>query len=107
MQRGCDLVRLKVKRLVSSERIHERVTIVQSITGQPVQFELIENTRDSMTIWTSTPEMVRTEFMFPSRFHDRPHISTRQYGRLTFSGCNTEDRVSEFQPPDSTRCQHA
>ena len=20
--------------------------------------------------------------MFPSRFHDRPHISTRQYGRL-------------------------
>jgi integrase len=26
--------------------------------------------------------MMRTEFMFPSRFHDRPHFSTRQYGRL-------------------------
>ncbi len=80
--RGCDLVRLKVKDLVSSERVRERVTIAQSKTGQPVQFELTENTRDSVTIWTNTPEMMRTEFMFPSRFHDRPHISTRQYGRL-------------------------
>jgi hypothetical protein len=26
--------------------------------------------------------MIGCQFMFPSRFHDRPHISTRQYGRL-------------------------
>ena len=26
--------------------------------------------------------MIGCRFMFPSRFHDRPHISTRQYGRL-------------------------
>ena len=80
--RRCDLVRLKVRHLVSSERVRERVTIVQSKTGQPVQFELSENTRESVTTWTNTPEMMRTVFMFPSRFHDRPHISTRQYGRL-------------------------
>lgn len=80
--RGCDLVRLKVRDLVSSERVRERVTIIQSKTGQPVQFELTENTRDTVATWTSMPEMMRTEFMFPSRFHDRPHISTRQYGRL-------------------------
>ncbi len=80
--RGCDLVRLKVKALVSSERVRERVTIVQSKTGQPVQFELTENTRDSVTAWVNAPEMFRCAFMFPSRFHDRPHISTRQYGRL-------------------------
>ena len=80
--RGCDLVRLKVRHLVSSERVRERVTIVQSKTGQPVQFELTENTRDSVATWMGSPEMLRTEFMFPSRFHDRPHISTRQYGRL-------------------------
>lgn len=80
--RGCDLVRLKVRDLVSSERVRERVTIIQSKTGQPVQFELTENTRDSVATWTGMPEMMRTEFMFPSRFHDRPHISTRQYGRL-------------------------
>jgi integrase len=28
------------------------------------------------------PEMIGCGFMFPSRLHDRPHISTRQYGRL-------------------------
>ena len=80
--RGCDLVRLKVKELVSSERVRERVTVIQSKTGQPVQFELTENTRDSVTDWVNAPEMIRCAFMFPSRFHDRPHISTRQYGRL-------------------------
>lgn len=80
--RGCDLVRLKVKDLVSSERVRERVTVIQSKTGQPVQFELTENTRDSVMTWVNSPEMMRIEFMFPSRFHDRPHILTRQYGRL-------------------------
>lgn len=79
--RGCELVRLRVKDLVSSERVRERVTVIQSKTGQPVQFELTENTRESVMTWVNSPEMMRIEFMFPSRFHDRPHISTRQYGR--------------------------
>ncbi|MEL7048060.1 MAG: tyrosine-type recombinase/integrase [Pseudomonadota bacterium] len=79
--RGCDLVRLRVKDLVSSERVRERVTVIQSKTGQPVQFELTENTRESVMTWVNSPEMMRIEFMFPSRFHDCPHISTRQYGR--------------------------
>ncbi len=80
--RGCDLVRLTVRDLVSSEQVKERVTVIQSKTGKPVQFELSENTRDSVAIWLDTPEMLTCRFMFPSRFHDRPHISTRQYGRL-------------------------
>lgn len=80
--RGCDLVRLRVTDLVGSERVRERVTVIQSKTGQPVQFELTDNTRDSVTNWVNAPEMFRCAFMFPSRFHDRPHISTRQYGRL-------------------------
>lgn len=32
--------------------------------------------------WVTSPEKIGRRFMFPSRFHDRPHISTRQYGRL-------------------------
>ena len=28
------------------------------------------------------PEMSGCGFMFPNRLHDRPHISTREYGRL-------------------------
>jgi hypothetical protein len=38
--RGCDLVRLKVSDLVVGGVVRERVTITQSKTGHPVQFEV-------------------------------------------------------------------
>ena len=80
--RGCDLVSLKVIDLLRDDRIRERVSVVQSKTNKPVQFELTENTRETVTNWIKSPEMIGCQFLFPSRFHDRPHISTRQYGRL-------------------------
>lgn len=80
--RGCDLVRLMVTDLVREGKVRERVSIVQSKTNKPVQFELNENTRDTVNTWVQSAEMIACRFMFPSRFHDRPHISTRQYGRL-------------------------
>ncbi len=80
--RGCDLVRLKVSDLVSGDRVRERVSVIQSKTNRPVQFEVSESTRDSIWNWVCSPEMIRCTFLFPSRFHDRPHVSTRQYARL-------------------------
>ncbi len=80
--RGCDLVKLAVTDLVSDDRVRERVSVIQSKTKRPVQFELSENTRNAIAAWIKSPEMIGCRFMFPSRFHDRPHISTRQYGRL-------------------------
>ena len=80
--RGCDLVRLKVTDLVVGDRVRERVTVIQSKTRRPVQFEVCENTRDSIWNWVCHPEMLGCPFLFPSRFHDRPHVSTRQYARL-------------------------
>jgi len=80
--RGCDLVNLKVTDLLSSERVRERVSMIQSKTSKPVQFELTENTRHSVVGWVELPEMIGCAFVFPSRLHDRPHTSTRQYGRL-------------------------
>ena len=80
--RGCDLVRLKVNDLVTADWVRERASVIQSKTNWPVQFELAENTRESIENWVFMPEMVGCGFMFPSRLHDRPHISTRQYGRL-------------------------
>ena len=80
--RGCDLVALKITDIVRDDRIRERVSVVQSKTHKPVQFELSENTRKTVTNWIGSSEMIGCQFMFPSRFHDRPHISTRQYGRL-------------------------
>ena len=80
--RGCDLVKLAVADLVKDDRVRERVSVIQSKTKKPVQFELTENTRDTVIAWAISPGMIGCRFMFPSRFHDRPHISTRQYGRL-------------------------
>ena len=80
--RGCDLVSRQVIDLLRDDRIRERVSVVQSKTNKPVQFELAENTRETVTNWIKSPEMIGCQFLFPSRFHDRPHISTRQYGRL-------------------------
>ena len=80
--RGCDLAKLAVTDLVKDDRVRERVLVIQSKTRRPVQFELNENTRDTTFAWFKSPEMTGHRFMLPSRFHDRPHISTRQYGRL-------------------------
>lgn len=80
--RGCDLVKLRVADLVVGDRVRERVTIVQSKTIKPVQFEVSENTRETIAGWVERPEMRECRFLFPSRFHASPHISTRQYARL-------------------------
>ena len=80
--RGCDLVKLSVADLVKDDRVREWVSVIQSKTKKPVQFEITENTRDTVIAWVKLPEMIGCRFMFPSRFHDRSHISTRQYGRL-------------------------
>lgn len=80
--RGCDLVRLKVAEFVIGGSVRDRVSIIQSKTQRPVQFEVSENTRESIWNWVSSPEMFGCVFLFPSRIHDRPHVSTRQYARL-------------------------
>lgn len=73
-----DLVLLKITGIVRDDRIRERASVVQSKTNKPMQFELAEYTQKTVTDWIISPEMIRCQFMFPSRFHDRPHISTRQ-----------------------------
>lgn len=80
--RGCDLVRLRVTDLVVGDRVRERVTVIQSKTNRPVQFEVSENTRDSIWNWFCSPEMLGCPHLFPSRLHNRPYMSTRQYARL-------------------------
>jgi site-specific recombinase XerC len=80
--RGCDLVCLKVADVFVAGHIKERTSILQSKTNTPVRFEITEGTRSSLHQWISSSEMIGSEFLWPSRFHDRLHISTRQYARL-------------------------
>lgn len=80
--RGCDLVKLKVADVFASGGIKERVSILQSKTQTPVRFEITDGTRKSLKDWISHPLMTGHDYLWPGRFHDRLHISTRQYARL-------------------------
>ncbi|WP_316014627.1 tyrosine-type recombinase/integrase [Roseobacter sp. HKCCA0434] len=80
--RGCDLVRLKVTDVYAAGHVKERTSILQSKTQKPVRFEITEGTRGTLADWLDDPLMIGSEYLWPGRFHDRLHISTRQYARL-------------------------
>ena len=80
--RSCDLVALRVSDVVTGGSIKERAVIVQKKTGRPVQFELTEQTRESIEAWIAQQSLDPGGYLFPSRVHDRPHLSTRQYARI-------------------------
>lgn len=80
--RGCDLVALRVQDVFVAGRVKERTSMIQSKTGKPVRFEITETTRLSLERWIRDPEMIGLEFLWPSRIHGSPHLSTRQYARI-------------------------
>jgi integrase len=80
--RGCDLVALRVRDVFAAGRVKERASMIQSKTGKPVRFEITETTRQSLDRWIRDPEMIGLEFLWPSRIHGSPHLSTRQYARI-------------------------
>ena len=80
--RGCDLVKLKVADVHAAGQVKERASIIQSKTQRSVRFEITEGTRKSILRWMEEPLMIGSEFLWPGRFHERLHISTRQYARL-------------------------
>ena len=80
--RGCDLVSLRVDDIASGGRVRDRATIVQHKTGRPVQFEITEQTRASLQDWLNVRPPDRGPYVFPSRVHDQPHVTARQYARI-------------------------
>ena len=80
--RGCDLIRLKVADVYAAGQVKHRTAIVQSKTRRTVSFEITEGTRKAIANWLDAPVMLGSEHLWPGRFHERLHISTRQYARL-------------------------
>jgi hypothetical protein len=76
--RGCDLVALRVRDVFSAGRVKERTSIVQKRTSRPVRFEITEMTRRSLDRWIAEPEMRGADRLWPSRFRNSPHLSTRR-----------------------------
>jgi len=80
--RGCDLVRLRLRDVAHGEHVVSRATVLQQKTGQPVRFELTEQTREAVRAWIAERSLSAGDFLFPSRHRQSPHISTRQYARI-------------------------
>ena len=80
--RGCDLVTLRISDVAQSNRVSSRAIIMQHKTHRPVQFEITEQTRDSLEAWINQAKLKSDQYLFPSRIHSSPHLSTRQYARI-------------------------
>ena len=79
---GCDRAKMKVVDVMASGQIEERASVLQSNTQIPVRFEISEGTRGSVEKWMEDELMVGSNYLWPGRFQERLHISTRQYARI-------------------------
>ncbi len=81
--RACDLVKLRLDEVCSGAKVRDRATIVQKKTGRLVQFEIAEQTRVSIEAWLRTVWTTGSRYLFPSRLHARPHLSTMRRTKVT------------------------
>ena len=80
--RACDLVKLRVRDVCHGERVATRAIVLQQKTQRPVQFEITPPTREVIEAWIKRAGLKSESFLFPSRVHASPHLSTRQYARI-------------------------
>jgi integrase len=83
--RGCDLVKLRIRDIANAGIVSKRAIIMQQKTRQPVQFEITDKTRESLSSWIGSKNLKHGDYLFQSRIHTSPHITTRQYGRIVRS----------------------
>jgi integrase len=55
---------------------------MQQKTQRPVQFEITEQTRDSVATWIHLSRLRSEDYQFPSRLRSSPHLSTWKYARV-------------------------
>ncbi len=80
--RACDLVQLRVSDVSHGGQMASRTTVMQQKTGRPVQFEITQMTRESVHACITHANLSPSDYLFPSRIADSPHLSTRQYARI-------------------------
>ena len=80
--RGCDVVALKVEDIAPNGYAIDRATVRQRKTGQPVRFEVTEQTRQAVDDYVRAAGKKSGEFLFGSRRGLGRCMTTRQYARL-------------------------
>jgi integrase len=84
--RGCDVVALKVEDVAPNGYAIDRATIRQRKTGQPVKFELTDQTRLAVDDYLRASGKKSGELLFTSRRQKGRCMTTRQYARLLSEG---------------------
>jgi len=74
--------KLRVRDVAHGGTVAHRAIVLQHKTQQPVQFELTDQTRESVAAWIAHAKLRSEGFLFPSRVRQSPHLTTRQYARL-------------------------
>jgi integrase len=79
---GCDVVRLKVEDVAPHGDAVDRATVRQKKTGQPVRFEMTEQTREAIDDYIKAANKKPGQHLFTGRRGRDRAITTRQYARL-------------------------
>ncbi len=79
--RGRDLVTMRVDDVLLGGRVRPRATVLQRKTGRPVQFEITEQTRESVTRWIARSDRKPGDHLFPGRVGKNKPLTTRHYAR--------------------------
>src|SRR5207237_9532581 len=74
--RGCDVVSLKVEDVAPHGHAIDRASVRQRKTGQPVRFEITEQTREAIDCYIGAGTKKRGENLFRSRCDGEQRITT-------------------------------
>jgi len=91
--RGCDVVSLRVEDVAPHGQAVDRATVRQKKTGQPVRFELTEQTREAVDAYIKAAGKKPGQLLFASRRGSGMAMSTRQYARQRSSTAGPEISV--------------
>ena len=80
--RACGLLDLRVGDIAHEHHVNSRTVVMQRKTRRPVQFEITEMSRDALQEWARVARLRSSDYLFPSRSENSPHLSTRQYPRI-------------------------
>ena len=80
--RGCDVVALRTANVSAGGAVRRRAIVIQQKIGRPVQFEITDHARLSISRWLEQRRPGSEDWLFPSRMNRDCHMSARQYARL-------------------------
>jgi integrase len=101
--RGCDVVALKVEGIAPHGYAVDRATVRQRKTGQPVRFEVTEQTRQAVDDYIRVTGKKSGEFLFVSRRRGLGRcMTTRQYAVSgLILACSAPTHYAEPKPRSS------